>query len=163
MSWYMMNPSSSGIQGRWRRGRRRNVTCCSRGRWWRRERSPARKEDIGVGNYACLQGRWKMWEHHQNAAKIYLQLVFACEGGGGVGSVERVFEGRCWRCALCRMWSHVPRRYPVSHDVFHLAKTYTPSRNPSTLTLGGLHPSLEGRGQVAESLGVDGPKRNEKY
>ena len=30
-----------------------------------------------------------MWEHHQNAAKIHPRLVFACEGGGGVGSVER--------------------------------------------------------------------------
>jgi hypothetical protein len=83
-----------------------------------------------------------------------------------VGSVERVFEGRCWRCALCKVRSpHVPHRRPipwVSHDVFHLAITHTPSRHPSTLTLGGLHPSLEGRGQMAASLGVDGPKRNEK-
>jgi len=28
--------------------------------------------------------------------------------------------------------------------------------------LGGLYPSLEGRGQVAASSGVDGPKRNEE-
>jgi len=38
---------------------------------------------------------------------------------------------------------------------------------PNSYTLpksidGGLHPSLEGRGQVAASLGVDGPKRKEK-
>ena len=28
---------------------------------------------------------------------------------------------------------------------------------------GSLHPSLEGRGQVAASLRVDGPKQNKKY
>ena len=28
---------------------------------------------------------------------------------------------------------------------------------------GGPHPSLEGRGQVAASLGADGPKQNKKY
>jgi hypothetical protein len=34
---------------------------------------------------------------------------------------------------------------------------------PSTSTLGGLHPSLEGRGEVAASSGgVRGPKKNEK-
>ena len=105
-----------------------------------------------------------MWEHQQNAVKIHLRLVFACKGGGGVGSVERVLEGRCWHCALCRMRSpHVSRGCPipwVSPDVFHLAKTHTPSRiHPSMLTLGGLHPSLEGRGQVVASLGVDGMKK----
>ena len=36
----------------------------------------------------------------------------------------------------------------------------TRPRNPSTLMLGGLHPLLEGRGQVAASLGVDGPKND---
>ena len=133
MSWYMVNPSPSCMQGRWRRGWCRNVTCCSRGRWRRRERSPARKEDIGVGNYACLRERWKMWECHQNAIKIHLRLVFACEGGGGVGnSVERVFEGQCWCCALCRMRSpHVPRGCPipwVSPDVFHRPKPTHPPK-----------------------------------
>jgi len=35
-------------------------------------------------------------------------------------------------------------------------------RNPSTSRLSGLHPSLEGRGQVAMNLGVGGPKKDEK-
>jgi len=119
-----MDPSSSGIQGRWRRGRCRNVTCCSRRRWRRRER----EEDIGVGNYAGLRGRWKVWEHHQNAANIHLRLVFACEGGGGVGSVERVFEGRCWRCAGCGLLVYLAGvRYHGSPMMFSTCQ------NPHTL------------------------------
>ena len=37
----------------------------------------------------------------------------------------------------------------------------SPSQNPPTLTLGGLHPSLQGRGQVAASLGAWGLKKDE--
>jgi hypothetical protein len=46
--------------------------------------------------------------------------------------------------------------------VYYLPPTHTPARNPSTSRLSGLHPSLEGRGQVAMSLGVEGPKKNKK-
>jgi len=60
---------------------------------------------------------------------------------------------------------HVPCRSPipwVSPNVFYLASAHTPSQNPLTLTLGGLHLLLEGRGQVAVSGGVDGPERKGK-
>ena len=42
---------------------------------------------------------------------------------------------------------------------FYLPPTYNPSRNPLTLILGGLHPLLKGRGNVAVSLGVEDLKR----
>ena len=48
----------------------------------------------------------------------------------------------------------------VSPPVSYLPPTHVPMRYPSRLS--GLHPLLEGRGQVAMSLGVNEPKRNDK-
>jgi hypothetical protein len=59
---------------------------------------------------------------------------------------------------------HIPRGSPirVSPCVSYLLPTHTsPSQDPSTSTLDGLHPSLEGRGQVAASLGAWGLKKDE--
>ena len=56
----------------------------------------------------------------------------------------------------------IPRRSPkswVSSHVSYLLPTHKPSRDALRLTLSGLHPSLEGRGQVAEILGIERSKR----
>jgi len=45
-----------------------------------------------------------------------------------------------------------PLIFPMCSQLIHPPKSID----------GGLHPSLEGRGQVAASVGVDGPKRKEK-
>ena len=44
--------------------------------------------------------------------------------------------------------------------VLYLLPTCDPSRNPLTLMLDGLHPSVEGRGVVALSAGVDLKRTN---
>jgi len=60
---------------------------------------------------------------------------FACEGGGGISATSLHVMG-LHSCFL-------PAPNPQAHPEIH-----------RTSTLGGLHPSLEGRGQVAASLGV---------
>jgi len=47
----------------------------------------------------------------------------------------------------------------VSPLVYYLHPTHTPAPSPATLKLVGLHP---GRGKVATSVGVVGPKKNER-
>ena len=57
----------------------------------------------------------------------------------------------------------IPHRSPipwVSPHVPYLLPTYKPIPKSIDIDIGGLHPSLEGRGQVAASSGVWGPKKD---
>ena len=59
---------------------------------------------------------------------------------------------------------YLPHGFPipwVSPCVSYHSQHTSPPQDPSTLTLGGLHPWLQGRGQVAASLGAWGLKKDE--
>ncbi|KIM34884.1 hypothetical protein M413DRAFT_32938 [Hebeloma cylindrosporum] len=89
------------------------------------------------------------------------RLGLACEGSGGEVNALACKGGGDgtdgWVRADYGSPPHVPPGLPYhgSPLVFPTYSQHTsPSQDPSTSTLGGLHPSLEGRGQVAASLGA---------
>ena len=49
----------------------------------------------------------------------------------------------------------------VAPHVSYLLPTYRPIPRSINIDIGGLHPSLEGRGQVAVILGAEGSKRGD--
>src|SRR6267143_787396 len=80
-----------------------------------------------------------------------------CEGGEALALTWVSIAEWGW----CLMTTHIPHGFPtpwVSPHVSYLAPIHTLTRNPSKSTSGGLHPSLEGRGQIAMSLAMEGPK-----
>jgi hypothetical protein len=111
----------------------------------RHERSPPAR--------SCMRGRW-WWRR---------RLCAGCVRGRHMPKLlvsRQKKEVAKRRRAIISSPPHVPCRSPLVFST-HSQPT-NPSRDPSTSVLSGLHPSLEGRGQVATSLGVNEPKRNDK-
>jgi len=138
--------------------------------------APACERGGGRGNHAethkdpppvrfCVRGRWR----RQLGGRDGVEIERYCQGHG-VGwhhDSEWLLVG-FYTVVVSRWWrredsSYAPSDAPtrwVSPLVYYLPPTHMPTQNPSTLKLVGLHLSLEGRGQVATSVGVVGPKKN---
>jgi len=69
-----------------------------------------------------------------------------------------------WRRTAYGLPSYAPGEAPIASVslVSYLSPAHTFTPNPLTLKSGGLYPSLEGRGQVTASLGVEGPRKNKR-
>jgi hypothetical protein len=110
----------------------------------------------------CVRGRWRRRRRRRNRKGPWhwpgagITTCRTCVGFH-MGVVSR------WRRGEDSPYSHseAPTRWD-SPLVYQLPPTRMPARNPSTLKVIGLHPSMEGRGQVATSFGVVEPKKNKR-